>query len=363
MDFLRFALQYAYSRRKPAAYIALCCVAYLIVFSVKNLPLGLLPYLILFSLAPALFFEIRRLLYVYQKHLTMGDMTEISVKELDDFAEQYPPSESMTDEDYQRLLRRCAEAAESAKEEAPKGVGFAEYYTRWAREIKEPVEAMRQLLLAGDSPLVRRMSVELRRVERYAEMAAAYARLEAGPEYALRKYDISAIVQKCLRKFDAESAEKRLPVAFEPVSAMAVTDGKWILFVLEQILSNAFQYAFSGEITVTAEKEAVAPENTEGWASVTAGPAPGVGPFLSVRDNGVGISPDALEHLLDADSAPESGLGLYLCRRICDGLGHSICVMSKEGEGTLVRLELSMGLASPDAAEVSEPVAPPDEAE
>lgn len=350
MDFLRFALQYAYSRRKAAAYIALCAAAYMIVFYVNALPTGLLGYMILFALAPVLFFEIRRLLYVYQKHLTMGDMTEVSAKTLDEFAAQYPLEESATDEDYQTLLRRCVEAAEDEGQPAPNAVGFAEYYERWAREVKEPIGAMRELLLAGDSPIVRKMSVELRHTERYAEMAAAYARLEAGPKYELRKYDLSAVVQKCLRKFDGESIEKQLPVAFEPAPVTAVTDGKWLMFALEQILSNSFRYAFSGGITITAGKEAGAADGAEEWPTVSAGPAPGVGPFLTVRDNGVGISPAALEHLLDAESPPDgkSGLGLYLCRRICDGLGHSIFVASKEGAGTLVRLELSVGLASAD---------------
>ena len=353
MDFVRFALQYAYSRRKAAAFVALCCLAYMIVFYINSLPLDLLSYLILFTLAPVAFFEIRRLLYVYQKRLTIGDMTEVSAKTLDELAAQYPPEESFADEDYQRLLRRCVEASEDAEEVKPDSVGFAEYYTHWAREIKEPVSAMQQLLLTGDSPLVRRMSVELRHMEQYAEMAAAYARLEAGPEYALKKYDLSAIVQKSLRKFNGESIEKRLPVTFEPAPVMVVTDGKWLSFMLEQILSNAFKFAFSGEIAIAIEKEAGAAEDTEGWETVSAGTAPGVGPFLTVRDSGVGISPDALEHLLDAESPPENGLGLYLCRRICDGLGHSISVTSKEGEGTLVRLELSMGLASPDEADKS----------
>ena len=275
MDFLRFALQYAYSRRKAATYIALCAAAYMIVFYVNALPIDLLGYMILFALAPVLFFEIRRLLYVYQKHLTMGDMTEVSAKTLDEFAAQYPPEESATDEDYQTLLRRCVEAAEDEEQPAPNAVGFAEYYERWAREIKEPIGAMRELLLAGDSPIVRKMSVELRHTERYAEMAAAarlpaaitaemaaaYARLEAGPKYELRKYDLSAVVQKCLRKFDGESIEKQLPVAFEPAPVTAVTDGKWLMFVLEQILSNSFRYAFSGGITITAEKEAGAEDD------------------------------------------------------------------------------------------------------
>lgn len=361
MDFIRFALQYAYSRRNAAAYIAVCCVAYLIVFVTRKLSLTLLGYLILFSLAPVVFFEILRMLRVYQKHLTMGDISEVNAAALDEFAAKYPPDESLTDGDYQALLRRCVAASEEA-ETAPTGIGFAEYYTRWGKEIKEPVNAMEQLLLAGDSPTVRRMSIELRRLGQYAEMAVAYARLESGPQYALRKYDLNAIIEKTVRKFDAEALEKRRPVTFTPAPSpvMVVTDGKWLAFTLERILSNALRHAYSGEITVSAQRDAGAADEMKDWARVSAGNAPGIGPFLTVRDNGAGIPPEKLERLLDRapirDGSEENrGLGLYLCRRICDDLGHSISIMSREGEGTCVTLELSLGFASPEETERKEP--------
>ncbi len=359
MDFIRFALQYAYSRRYPALYIALCWIVWAIVFVVKGLPAVFLSYMVLFSLAPVLFFEIRRLLRVYQKRLTMGDITELNSGTLDELATNYPPEESFADEDYQNLLRRFVEASEA--EDEPEHAGLAEYYARWAKEIKEPVSAMEQLLLTGDSPLVRRMSVELRHLEQYAEMAVVYARLETAPGYALRKYDLSAIVQKSLRKFAGETIEKQISVDFEPVPVMVVTDGKWLAFMLEQILANSFRYTFSGGVTVSIEREAGAPEGTEEWETVSDGNGTGAGPFLTVRDSGTGISEEILKHLLDPNPVAEGdeesrrGLGLYLCRRICGDLGHSISVWSKQGEGTCVRLELSMGLASPDDAPEPEP--------
>ena len=355
MDFIRFALRYAYSRRFAAGYIALCWIVWVIVFAANALQVDFLSYMILFSLAPVLFFEIRRLLRVYQKHLTMSEMTEVSGQTLEELATNYPPEDSFEDADYQTLLRRCVEAAEAARNAEPETNGLAEYYTRWAKELKEPVSAMEQLLLTGDSPMVRRMSVELRHLQRYAEMAVAYARLETAPGYALKKYDLSAIVQQSLKKFNGEMIEKQISVTFDPVPAMVVTDAKWLLFMLEQILSNAFKYTFSGGVTVAIEREAAAPEDMADWESVSDGAGGGAGPFLSVRDSGTGIAPDTLSHVLDPSpmsggQEARRGLGLYLCRRICADLGHSITVLSKQGEGTCVRLELSLGLASPEEA-------------
>ena len=173
-----------------------------------------------------------------------------------------------------------------------------------------------------------------------------------------------------MQKFNGEAIEKHISVTFEPVPAMVVTDAKWLLFMLEQILSNAFKYTFSGGVTVSIEKEAVTPEDMAEWDTVSDGAGSGAGPFLSVRDSGTGISPETLKHLLDpspvanGENEARRGLGLYLCRRICGDLGHSISVFSKQGEGTCVRLELSMGLASPDdtpeAPATSEPATEPE---
>ncbi|MBQ9493160.1 MAG: HAMP domain-containing histidine kinase [Oscillibacter sp.] len=367
MDFVRFALRYAYSRRNAAAYIALCWGVWAVIFIVKGLPADFLSYMILFSLAPALFFEIRRLLRVYQKHLTMGDMTEINRRTLDELSANYPPGESFADEDYQNLLRRCVEAMEDAETAEPESAGLAEYYTRWAKELKDPISEMEQLLLTGDSPMVRRMSVELRRLERYAEMAVVYARLETVPGYALRTYDLSAIVRKSLRKFDGEAIEKQLSLTFEPVPVMVATDGKWLAFMLEQILSNALKYTFSGGVTVSIEREPPAAEDMPDWPTVSDGNGTGAGPFLSVRDSGTGISPETLEHLLDAEPRTDEeprGLGLYLCRRICADLGHALSVASRQGEGTCVRLDLSTALTAPDdAVPQSEPKEPEPESD
>ena len=100
MDFIRFALQYVYSRRYAAGYIALCWIVWAIVFAANALQVDFLSYMILFSLAPVLFFEIRRLLRVYQKHLTMSEMTEVSGQTLEELATNYPPEDSFEDADY-----------------------------------------------------------------------------------------------------------------------------------------------------------------------------------------------------------------------------------------------------------------------
>ena len=396
MDFIRFALQYAYSRRKIAGYILLCWLVFAAAFFLNQVSIKILLYMALFGLLPAVFLDFRRLLRVYQKHLTLGDITEMNGSSLERLELQYPPTDSVDDADYQRLLHMALED-EPGEDDTAVNVGVAAYYTRWGRELKAPVSAMERLLLAGDSPMVRRMSNELRRLERYAEMAVVYARLETDPGYNLRRYDLSAFIPKVLEKFDGEIMEKRLTVSFDPTPAMVVTDAKWFMFVLEQLIANALTNTFSGGITIAIEKKpavtesknavphdadewqerleeeeenlsvvptnggaaqavSLMPGDADGWQTVSDGQSANIGPFLLVRDTGTGISPELMEHLFDwkpedgDGDASQGGLGLYLCRRVCQGLGHSISVASLEGEGTCVRLDLSAGLPAMEDA-------------
>ena len=105
-----------------------------------------------------------------------------------------------------------------------------------------------------------------------------------------------------------------------------LTDEKWLSFVIEQVLSNALKYTPQGGVSVYVEEPKT----------------------LCIRDTGIGIAPEDLPRVFErgytglqgrADKRA-SGIGLYLCRRICRNLGHTITAESRPGEGTTVRIKL-----------------------
>ena len=106
-----------------------------------------------------------------------------------------------------------------------------------------------------------------------------------------------------------------------------LTDEKWLLFVVEQVLSNALKYTREGSITITMEHPKT----------------------LVIRDTGIGIAPEDLPRIFEKGytgyngrgDQKASGLGLYLCRTICRKLGHSITAESAPDEGTAIRIGLS----------------------
>lgn len=130
-----------------------------------------------------------------------------------------------------------------------------------------------------------------------------------------------------MRRFAGEFITRKLKLCYEPLNAACVTDEKWLLFVVEQVLSNALKYTREGSITITMEHPKT----------------------LVIRDTGIGIAPEDLPRIFEKGytglngraDRKATGLGLYLCRRVCENLGIGLRAESTPGTGTTVFLELS----------------------
>ncbi|MFR7742767.1 MAG: sensor histidine kinase [Acutalibacteraceae bacterium] len=192
-----------------------------------------------------------------------------------------------------------------------------DYYTLWAHQIKTPIASMRLCLQQEDTPQARQLLQELSRAEQYVEMVMVYLRLTGGSDLVLREYELDAIVRRAVRRFAGEFIGRKLKLCYEPLNVSCVTDEKWLLFVVEQVLSNALKYTRAGSITIELE----APKT------------------LVIRDTGIGVAPEDLPRIFEKGytgyngrgDQKASGLGLYLCRTICKRLGHTITASSVPG--------------------------------
>lgn len=224
-------------------------------------------------------------------------------------------------------LRRAASERETAN--TARHREMVDYYTAWVHQIKTPIAAMRLTLQLDDTPNGRKLMSQLLRIEQYVDMVLMYLRLDEGAsDYVIRSCDVDEVIRQSLRKFAGEFIDRRLTLHYAPVGLTAVTDEKWLGFVVEQVLSNALKYTpEGGSITIDAEEPAT----------------------LCIRDTGIGIAPEDLPRIFDRGYTGRngrthrqaSGIGLYLCRRICRDLGHTITAASAVGEGTVIRLDLS----------------------
>lgn len=245
----------------------------------------------------------------------------------DDLTERLQGYDGWLDGDYRAIIEALARLEAEERESYRIALDDRmDYYTTWAHQIKTPIASMRLALEKEDTALSRFFREELFRVEQYVEMVLTYQRLDSeSTDYVFRECDVDTVIRGALRKFASQFIGRGIRLNYEPCTGRVVTDEKWLSFVLEQVLSNALKYTREGSITVSFR---------EG--------------ILEVRDTGIGIAPEDLPRIFEKGytgyngrtDKKASGLGLYLCRRICDGLGHGITVQSQPGEGTAVHLDL-----------------------
>ena len=302
---------------------ALCCAIFAAAFWLYGLPLGAVGYPALVCIVLWLGYIALRGAAAAKKHRTLTALTAALTEEM------LPEARSVDDADYRAIIAMLQEARSAQETDAARRYAdMVEYYTLWAHQIKTPIAAMRLTLQNEDTPLSRRLTAELGRVERYVEMVLAYLRLDAdSTDYVLREYDLDPILRAAVKRFSGEFIERRLALDLRPTEARVLTDEKWLSFVLEQLLSNALKYTPEGRISIYMEPPAT----------------------LCVSDTGIGIAPEDLPRIFEQGftgcngrtDKRASGLGLYLCRRVCGRLGHTITAESEPGRGTTVRLDLS----------------------
>ena len=203
---------------------------------------------------------------------------------------------------------------------------MVDYYTMWVHQIKTPIASMHLILQKEDSENSRRLRAELFRVEQYVRMVLCFLRLDSDfTDYVIKEYKVDNIVRSAVRSLAPQFIMKRLALEYEQTDVVALTDEKWLGFVVEQVLSNAVKYTSAGSISIKCDEDR-----------------------LVISDTGIGIAAEDLPRIFDKGytgfngraDRKASGIGLYLCRRICDKLGHSIRAESVAGQGTTITIGL-----------------------
>lgn len=314
---------YLYARRRVIAAFLLFAGIFAAVFWLGGVPLGAVGYAAAVCGAFALAFAAVDLIRFRRKCAALEKLREEVAVSLDNL----PEPQNAVEEGYAGLLRELfRNRAELQEHYETSYADMTDYYTMWAHQIKTPIAAMRLSLAEQDTPESRALTEELTRIEQYVEMVLCYIRLESSDtDYVIKEYPLEDIVRGAVRRFSGQFIRKRLTLELGDLGHMVLTDEKWLLFVVEQVLSNALKYTKTGGITVTCEA--------------------GV---LKIRDTGIGIAPEDLPRIFEKgytgcngrSDMKASGIGLYLCRRICRALGHSITAESGSGS-TTVMIDLS----------------------
>ena len=260
-------------------------------------------------------------IHVRRRHAVLQGLKEMDA--------ELPEVRDIEAQDYREIVRLLREANREARTRAETDMAaMVDYYTLWVHQIKTPIAAMRLRLQEEDSDTSRALMSDLGRIERYVSMVLTYLRLENGAtDYVIKETDLDGVIRPVLRQFAGEFISRRLKLDYTPVEKKVLTDGKWLSFVVEQVLSNALKYTPEGSVSISLEAPAT----------------------LVIRDTGIGIAPEDLPRVFERNytglagraDTRASGIGLSLCKQVCDNLGHGISVESVPGEGTAVRIDLS----------------------
>jgi len=318
-------LSYLKRHYKIILMLAVFAAVFAAVFSLYDLPVEAVWYAVALCFALGLIlFTWGYALYVRRHRELAGLRQSIELSLLG-----LPQPKGALEADYQELLRILRDQAARAEAGADtERRNAAAYYTMWVHQIKTPIAALRLLLQARPGEDNAALEAELFRIEQYVDMALTYIRLDGeASDYLLRSYDLDDIVRQCVRKYAKLFLLQKLPLDFRESGLQVMTDEKWLSFIIGQLLSNALKYTpAGGAIRIYAE-----------------------GTVLVIADSGIGIQPEDLPRVFEKgftgyngrEDKKSTGLGLYLCRRVCDKLGHQISISSHPGQGTQVRLDLA----------------------
>lgn len=228
---------------------------------------------------------------------------------------------SLVEQDYREIInqmwqlnREATTNFEKARQES------IDYYTTWVHQIKTPISVMKMVLQSNDTDENRELLSQLFRIEQYVEMVLCYFRLNGPNDFVLKLQPLDPIIKLAIRHYAPQFIRKKLSLHYTPTEALILTDQKWLLFIIEQLIDNAIKYTESGGITITV----------------------GSNNILEIKDTGIGIAAEDLPRIFEKGftgyngrtDKKSTGLGLYLCHRAAKKLSHKLTVISYPGKGS-----------------------------
>lgn len=294
---------------------------FFIMFYLYNLPLEALIYTGSFCFFVALIASFLDFVNYRESYKKLKFLEKNILNDL----EALPKSLDIRIDYYHKIIEKLYEELEKlTQENRQKNTDMVDYYSMWVHQIKTPIAAM-NFLLDNEEVDQKNFQQELFKIERYVEMVLTYIRLDStSSDYVITKINLDEVVKDSVKKYATIFINKKIKLNFVSHETMVISDKKWLSFAIEQILGNSVKYSNTGgEITIeTCENK------------------------LIVEDNGMGIKEEDLPRIFEKGftgfngryEKKSSGLGLYLCKKTLDKLGHHIEISSKVGEGTRVEI-------------------------
>lgn len=208
---------------------------------------------------------------------------------------------------------------------------YKKYIELWIHEIKIPIATSKMVIENNKNAITKSIDEELDKVENYIEQALFYARSNTvEKDYYIRKVVLKEIVNESIKKNKSSLIQEKISIDIHDLEIEVNTDNKWIVFILNQIIQNSIKYR-------KKENSVIEIYANQGKENV----------ILYIKDNGIGIKQGEITRVFEKgftgtngrlSNKKSTGIGLYLCKKLCNKLGIGIELNSVQNEGTEVKL-------------------------
>lgn len=209
---------------------------------------------------------------------------------------------------------------------------YKDYIELWIHEIKIPLATSKMIIENNKNNATRSIEEELDKLENYIDQTLYYARSNTvEKDYYIKKSNLKELVNESIKKNKTMLIQEKVEINTHDLNNIIYTDSKWIIFILNQLIQNSVKYKNKER---TLEIEMFSKENKDNT-------------ILYIKDNGIGIKKNEINRVFEKgftgtngrlSNKKSTGIGLYLCKKLCDKLGISIELDSKENEYTIIKI-------------------------
>ena len=237
---------------------------------------------------------------------------------------------------YYYLLKKASKSMrDEINTEKNKRKDYKEYIEQWVHEVKTPISLIK--LIEENNKTTKSSSVlqQLEDIDRYVEQALFYARSEdVEKDYLIKEISLEECVHRVITRNKQVFILNNIDIEIDNIDINVHCDSKWLEFILNQIIVNSVKYR----------------NNENPMIKIKSVPIKN-GDQLIIEDNGIGIPKDELNRVFEKGftgnkgrhSSKSTGIGLYLCKKLCDKLGLLIKIESEENLYTRVIITFPKG--------------------
>lgn len=308
--------------------VVLIAILITVILRMFNCPTFLIVYI------PALVLgaELMTLIYNYFRRKNFYDNF---IRILDNLSEKYLITEMIDNPHFLegQIMVDCIYEIDKSMKEHLKDCNYRqselkEYIEMWCHEVKTPVATSQLIIENNPNAINESIKEELVKIDDYVEQVLFYARSEnVEKDYLIKDVMLNELVNSVIKRNKKDLINKRIKIELDNLDITVASDKKWLEFILNQIINNAIKYVEQNPvISLTAQKYKDRVE-------------------LMIQDNGIGILENEVDRVFDKgftgtigrSKQKSTGIGLYLCKKLCLRLNHEIKISSNNA-GTVVTL-------------------------